>query len=118
VEKHRLICMQVQVIAPVYVPVNITADVVADADEQTVYRKVRQALESYFSLDAARELGAPVSQSGVISAIGGVDCVLGVTDVHIAAEGNRNQYNKHGDILIQKHGIAYLGRLELRVSRQ
>ena len=118
VEKHRLICMKIQVIAPTYVGINIRAEVIADADEQTVYKKVRQALENYFSLDAARELGAPVSQSGVIGAIGGVDSVLGVTDIHISADGNRHQYNKHGDIIIQKHGIAYLGTLELRVSRQ
>lgn len=118
VEKHRLICMQVQVIAPVYVAVNTRAEVISDADEQAVCKKVRQALESYFTLDAARGLGAPVSQSGVINVIGGVDLVLGVSGVHIAAEGNRQQTNKHGDILIPKHGIAYLGNLELRVSRQ
>lgn len=118
VEKYRMICTRINVIAPVYVAVNIRADVIANTDEQTVNKKVKAALESFFSLASNRELGAEVSRSGVLGAIGGVENVLGVTDVNISAEGNRCKYSKHGDVIIQKHGIAYLGTLEIRVSQQ
>lgn len=118
VEKYRPICTEVRVIPPVYVGVSVRVDVIAREREELVKEEVRRALDKFFAVARGEQVGRPVQESAVIGAVGGAGSVLGVAGCTLGSTVVGCRVNKHGDVVIPRHAIAYLSALEVHIFRQ
>lgn len=115
----RLLTVDIRTAAPVYVKINIFAEIVCSTSEVGQARaSAEQALRSMFSVygsDGRTHFGEPVSESAVISGICSVDGVLTVKYLRLSSE-RPDCTRTAGGIQIPPHAIAYCGTVELVVA--
>ncbi len=120
-ENFRLITTQIKVVAPVYVSVDIFADVICGVREAEKARSMaEQALRNMFSVygggSGGIRFGKPVSDVDVITEICSVDGILSVKQIQINIEDSRCYHDKYGRIIIPPHAIVCCGKTEIRVA--
>ena len=118
-EDYRMITTCLKVIAPIYVKVDITAEVRCSVSEraqisQCVEDAVRRLYSVYVSGGA--KFGEPVSENSVIAEINSVEGVLAVSRLQIHIEDSRCYRDKYGRIVIPPHAIACPGNIHIFVE--
>lgn len=115
-DRHRQICMEVEAVAPMYVPLTIVAEAVIAGRPQQVEAQVARILEDYFRVERYMpNVGSPLLQESIVAEIGSAPGVLAVGSVNVSVKGSQYSKNRQGDIILQKHAIPYLDALELRL---
>lgn len=115
-DQHRQICTEVEVIAPVYVPLTIVAEAVVAGKAQQAEEQVARILDDYFRVERYMpNVGSPLRQESVVAEIGSAPGVLAVGSINISVKGSQYSKNRQGDMILQKHAIPYLEALELRL---
>ena len=112
-ERHRTVCTRVVVTAPVYVPILVRAEVLSKNGVEETARQAQERLELYFR---QCEPGAPVLLNDLLGVLGAVESVIGVRRAALSYKGPQCRHSEQGDVLIPKHAVAYLEKLELHVS--
>lgn len=115
-EKYRLLTVELKTCAPVYVKINITAEMVCSTSEvaavrENAERKLRSAFSVYGENGRSR-FGAPVLESELIASLCSNDGVLSVKYIRISTDRADCRKTPSG-IQIPPHGIAYCGSVEL-----
>lgn len=115
----RLLTVDIRTAAPVYVKINIFAEIVCSTREVGQARaSAEQALRNMFSVygsDGRTHFGEPVSEAAVISGICSVEGVLTVKYLRLSAE-RADCTRTAGGIQIPPHAIACCGTTELVVT--
>lgn len=118
-DKFRPICTELIVLAPVYAPLTITAEVIATGNSAEVYEQVTTALHAYFEPGKyIHRVGEPVLLSSIMECIGSSKDILAVRNATIGVRGVQYSRNRRGDVVLPKHAIPYLDTLELRAGLQ
>lgn len=120
IENHRLITTKVKVIAPIYVKVDISADIVCgtSAVSQAMQRAeaaVRKLLAVYDENSGTR-FGEPVGESDVIAGICSAEGVLSVKHLNISTEMAGCSRDRYGRLVIPPNAIAYCGDVYFNVT--
>lgn len=117
VENYRLITTELKVCAPVYIKVDISADVVCSVREVSrVLAQAESVLRSLFSLYKGAEgtkFGEPVSDVDITAAICSVEGILTVKSLQINVADTRCKRDKYGRIIIPPHAVAYCGDVSI-----
>ncbi len=117
-ENYRMITTYLKVTAPIYVQVNISAEVKSSIrDTAPICRRAEEAvraLYSSFSTGGAK-FGEPITESSIITEINRVEGVLTVDRVQIHIDDSRCYRDRHGRIVIPPHAIARPGRIHITV---
>lgn len=120
IENYRLITTKVDVVAPVYVKIDISADMVCDTREvQQAKRRSEEAIRSLLSVygkDGRTRFGEPVGESDIITAICSVDGILSVKRLNISTEMHGCSRDRYGRLIIPYNAIAYCGEVSLNVT--
>lgn len=115
-EKYRLLTLELRTCAPVYVRINITAEIICGTSEVAAVRKnAEERLRRAFSIygeNGRTRFGVPVLESELIESLCGNDGVLAVKYIRISADRPDCRKTPSG-IQIPPHGIAYCGGVEL-----
>lgn len=114
-ERYRTVCTRVIVTAPVYVPILVRAEVLSKSGEAETARQAQERLELYFR---ECEPGAPVLLNDLLGVLGAAESVIGVRRAALTYKGSQCRHSEQGDVLIPKHAVAYLEKLELYVSER
>lgn len=117
VENYRLITTELKVCAPVYVKIDISAEVICSVREVSrVLEQAEAALRRQFSLyngaDGTR-FGEPVSDVDVTAAICSAEGILTVKSLQINVTDTRCRRDKYGRIIIPPHAVAYCGDVSI-----
>jgi predicted phage baseplate assembly protein len=120
-ENFRLITTQIKVVAPIYVRVDIFADVICGVREAEKARSMaEQVLRNMFSVygrgSGGIRFGQPVSDVDVITEICAVDGILSVKQIQVSVDDSRCYRDKYGRIIIPPHAIPCCGKTEIRVA--
>ena len=118
-EQCRLLTVDLRVTAPVYVRVDVAAELVCTSREvsqvvETAKKKLREMFSIYGS-DGRSRFGEPVRESAVTAGLCSVDGVLSVKYLRLVADRPDCQRSSAG-LTIPPHAIACLGRVELTPS--
>lgn len=118
-EKRRLLTVELRVAAPLYVRVNISAELVCASREvsrvvETAKKKLREMF-SVYGADGRSRFGEPISESAVTAGLCSVEGVLTVKYLRLDPDRPECQRTSAG-ITIPPHAIACCGRLELTTS--
>ncbi|MGN0686690.1 MAG: baseplate J/gp47 family protein, partial [Oscillospiraceae bacterium] len=120
IENYRLITTKVNVVAPVYVKIDITADIICGTREvQQAKRHSEAAIRSLLSVygsDGRTRFGEPVGESDIITAICSVDGILSVKRLSISTEMHGCSRDRYGRLVIPYNAIAYCGDVSLNVT--
>ncbi len=119
IENYRLITTCVKVIAPIYVNVDISADIVSSTCEvEQVRESAAQAVREMYSIysSTGTKFGAPVSEVAVMTELCGIDGVVSVKRLQINIDDSRCYRDKYGRIIIPPHAIACCGRISIEVT--
>lgn len=115
-ERYRLLTLDLRTCAPVYVRINITAEIICGTSEVAAVRKnAEERLRRAFSIygdNGRTRFGVPVLESELIESLCGNDGVLAVKYIRISADRPDCRKTPSG-IQIPPHGIAYCGSVEL-----
>lgn len=119
-EKYRLITTKLKVIAPVYIRIDISADIICGTREvRQVVSRVQAELESKLSvygLDGRTRFGEPVAEENIIEYICSVDGVLSVKNIHISADEPSCGRDRYGKLIIPPNAVAYCGNVSITVA--
>ncbi|MDL2217581.1 baseplate J/gp47 family protein [Christensenellaceae bacterium OttesenSCG-928-M15] len=112
---HRTVCTKMHVVGPVYIGVQIWAELLVRGNGAQA--QVRERLEEFFKSKGS-VLGAPLIKAEVAAAISEAAAVLGILALELRA-GKRNcQRNDEGDMLLPPYAIAYLQKVEIYTTLQ
>lgn len=119
-ENYRLITTRLNVIAPVYIRIDISAEVICSTREvRQVVSRMQAELESKLSVygsDGMTRFGAPVMEEAVIGYICLVDGVLAVKNISISADDPSCGRDRYGKIVIPPNAVAYCGNVSITVT--
>ena len=120
IEDYRPITTLVKVCAPIYVSVDISADVVCTIREvEQARQSVEQVLRKMFSASAAdgrAHFGEPVTHAAVTAAICAVEGILTVRRLQLNISDSRCTRDRYGRMMIPPHAIACCGRVDIEVT--
>lgn len=115
-EKYRLLTLDLRTCAPVYVRINITAEIICGTSEVAAVRKnAEERLRRTFNIygeNGRTRFGVPVLESELIESLCSNDGVLAVKYIRISADRPDCRKTPSG-IQIPPHGIACCGSVEL-----
>ena len=117
-EEYRMITTYLKVTAPIYVQVDISAEVQSTIrDTAAISRRVEEAVRALYSSYASggAKFGEPITENAVIAAINRVEGILSVDRIQIHMDDSRCYRDKHGRIVIPPHAIARPGRIHMTV---
>lgn len=118
-EQCRLLTVDLRVAAPVYVRVDISAELVCTSREvDKVLQTAKQKLGDMFSVygpDGRSRFGGPVRESQVTAGLCSVEGVLAVKYLRLGAD-RPDCVRSSAGITIPPHAIPCLGRVELTPS--
>lgn len=119
VEKYRLITTNVKVTPPIYVKVDIDADVVCDSLEvDKVRKRAEDVLKKELSISPSKKrirFGEAVSEIDMISALCSVEGIINVKRIQLNYTDSRCTRDKYGRIIIPPHAAAYCGNVGINV---
>ncbi|MGN1341308.1 MAG: baseplate J/gp47 family protein [Oscillospiraceae bacterium] len=119
-ENYRLITTKLKVISPVYVRIDISAELICGSREvMQVVRRVRSELEkklSVYRADGRTRFGKTVSEESITGYICAVDGVLSVKNIHISADNPACSRDSYGKIAIPPNAVAYCGNVSITVA--
>lgn len=119
-ENYRPITKRVIAAAPIYVGIDIRAEVICGTREvEKACGKVREALEGMFSIygeDGRTRFGCPIAESDVIAKICSVEGILSVKRINIGADNPACARDRYGRIIIPPHAVAYLAEAEITTA--
>lgn len=120
IENYRLITTRVKVIAPIYVKVDISADIVCGTREVDQAMRCAEAavrkLLSVYDDNANTRFGEPVGESDIIAGICSADGVLAVKRLNISTEMAGCSRDRYGRLVIPPNAIAYCGEVYFNVT--
>lgn len=120
IEGFRLITTRVKVIAPVYVKIDISAEIICGTREvSSALRYSEEALRSLLSVygeDGRTRFGEPVSEPDIIARICSVDGVLSVKRLTISTGMPDCSRDRYGRLVIPPNAIAYCGEVSMKVT--
>lgn len=120
IENYRLITTKVDVVAPIYIKIDISADIICGTREvQQAKRHSEAAIRSLLSVygkDGRTRFGEPVGESDIITAICSVDGILSVKRLNISTEMHGCSRDRYGRLVIPYNAIAYCGEVSLNVT--
>ena len=119
IENYRMVTTNVKAAAPIYVKVDISAEVICTSREvDEVRRRVKQAIRDMFSVyhRSGTRFGEPVTEIAVMTEMGAVDGILSVRRLTLGIEDSRCYRDKYGRIIIPPHAIACPGRITIEVT--
>ncbi len=120
IENYRLITTKIKVIAPIYIKVDISADIVCGTREVGQAMKcaeaaVRRLLSVYGDKKGTR-FGEPVGEAEVIASICSAEGVLSVKHLSIRTEMAGCSRDRYGRLIIPPNAIAYCGDVYFNVT--
>lgn len=119
-ENYRLITTNLKVIPPVYIRIDISAELICGTREvQQVVSRVGKELEqtlSVYGADGRTRFGSPVSEESLIAEICSVDGVLSVKNIRISADNTACSRDRYGKIIIPPNAVAYCGDVSITVA--
>lgn len=119
-EKCRLLTVELKTCAPLYVRVNISAEIVCGTSEVAQVRgsaeKLLHGMFSVYSGGRSR-FGEPVRETDLIAALCGIEGVLTVKYLRISADRPECRRTSSG-IQIPPHAIACCGTVELTTAER
>lgn len=119
IENYRMITTYVKVVAPIYVSVDISAEVVSSIREiEQVTESAIKAVRDMYSIYSASgtRFGAPLSEVAVMTELCSVDGILSVKHLRINVDDSRCYRDKYGRIIIPPHAIACCGKINIQVT--
>ena len=120
IENYRLITTKVNVVAPIYIKIDISADMVCGTREVKQAKLHSEAairgLLSVYGKDGRTRFGEPVGESDIIAAICSVDGVLSVKRLNISTEMHGCSRDRYGRLVIPYNAVAYCGEVSLNVT--
>ena len=113
-EKRRMVCTVVKVIAPKYVPIEISAELavlrgISEAD-------IKKALEEQLRLSPeadSRRIGDPVQLAWVYSALQSIPGVQAVMHASVKGSNASGKSMETGDLEIPKYAIPYINKVHI-----
>ncbi len=120
IENYRLITTNIKVIAPIYIKVDISADIICGTREvgqamRCAETAVRRLLSVYGN-NAGTRFGEPVGEAEVIAAICSAEGVLSVKHLSIRTEMAGCSRDRYGRLIIPPNAIAYCGDVYFNVT--
>ncbi len=117
-EEYRMITTHLKVTAPIYVKVNITAEVQSTVSEKKICRRVEDAVRSLYAdyASGGAKFGEPITESAVITEINRIEGILSVDRIQIHIDDSRCYRDKYGRIVIPPHAIACPGNIHILVA--
>lgn len=120
IENYRLITTKVEVIEPVYVKIDIWADIICGTRHVQQAKQHSEAairnLLSVYGKDGRTRFGEPVGESDIIAAICSVDGILSVKRLRVSTEMHGCSRDRYGRLVIPYNAIAYCGDVSLNVT--
>ena len=121
IENYRLVTTRVKVSAPVYVKIDIFAEVVCGTDEvRQAKQRCEEALRSMLSVygkDGRTKFGGPVIESEITACMCSVEGILSVRQVRLSSPDNGCRRDGYGRIAIPLHAIAYCGSVSIETTK-
>lgn len=115
-EKCRLLTVELKTCAPMYVKINISAEIICGTGEVSQVRKNAEKLLrgkfSIYSGDGRSRFGEPVREAELTAILSSADGVLAVKNMRISADRPECRRTSAG-IQIPPHAIARCGTVEL-----
>lgn len=119
IENYRMITTYVKVVAPIYVSVDISAEVISSIREiGQVTESAVNAVRNMYSIYSASgtRFGDPLSEVAVTTELCSVDGILSVKHLRINVDDSRCYRDKYGRIIIPPHAIACCGKIDIQVT--
>ncbi len=120
IENYRLITTNLKVIPPVYIRIDISAELICGTREvQQVVSRVGKELEntlSVYGADGRTRFGEPVAEESIIAHICSVDGVISVKNIRISADNTACSRDRYGKIIIPPNAVAYCGDVNITVA--
>lgn len=120
IENYRLVTTHVKISAPVYVRIDIFAEVVCGTDEiRQAKRHCEEALRSMLSVygkDGRTKFGRPVVESEITACLCSLDGILSVRQVRLSSPDSGCRHDGYGRVVIPPHAIAYCGSVSIETT--
>lgn len=120
IENYRLVTTHVKVSAPVYVKIDIFAEVICGTDE---IRQAKQHCEetlrsmlSVYGKDGRTKFGRPVIESEITACMCSVEGILFVRQVRLSTSDSGCCHDGYGRIVIPPNAIAYCGSVSIEAT--
>ena len=118
-ENYRLVTTEVMVTAPIYIGLDISAELICAAREvDKVIRRVREELSEMFSVygrDGRTRFGEPVFNDSVISRICGVDGILSVKNLRVSTDSTLCR-REAGKLTVPANAVTYARNIILETA--
>ena len=119
-ESFRLITTEVRVIAPIYIQLDIFAELICDTREvEKVKQRVREELFGMFSVyesDGRTRFGEPVVNDDIISRICSVEGILSVKNLNVSTDSVLCRREAGGKLTIPANAVAYAHGIVLEMA--
>lgn len=106
-EKYRLLGMQIQIIAPRYVLLEVFLDITVKPHFLKAKEQISQAVEGYFSR-LSKQFGAVIVYSELYGLVDMAECVASVNDMTLDIRDGKVTRTRDGNILLPPNGVLEL----------
>ncbi len=114
-EPYRLLGMQINIIPPCYVLLEVFLDFAARPHFPKVKEQVSQALDQYFS-GLSKEFGATIIYSELYGMVDMLECVAMVNDITLDIRDGKVTRMQDGNIILPPNGVLVLKQVHYSMS--
>lgn len=111
IESRRTVGTMVRVTGPVYIPVDVSLEIMADEDISS--EEIRKRIAESFQTGKRRKIGDAIALMDIETAVTEIRGVLSVSRINISTSSPECARNAYGDLVIPKDAIAYLRKLRV-----
>ncbi|SKB73193.1 putative baseplate assembly protein [Lachnospiraceae bacterium] len=111
IDDRRTVGTMVRVTGPLYIPVDISLEIMADED--ITDKEVRNRIQEVLRTGGRRSIGDLIALMDIESAVTEIRGVMNARHIYISSPSPECARNAYGDLVIPKDAIAYLRKLRV-----